>query len=228
MDRAKRLLLLLISIFIMIGVCGCMETNNKDTLAEEIKTEALAYLNNNYSDTFTAKVFSASNWAYEYESITFTSEKFPGAVVEVRVYKNDDGTYRFKDNYFHCYMNDGAVNYGKAIIEEENAVVKVRFPNTVWSDELAGAQSFEDWKAQGTACADIFVITQNALSKDAQTAIAGKVAKDKVLGSVVFIVTNDENLLQDKTLDDILNNQSKFVVSKNDYYIDSNFEIETN
>ena len=72
------------------------------------------------------------------------------------------------------------------------------------------------------------MITQNALSKDAQTAIAGKVAKDKVIGSVVFIVTNDENLLQDKTLDEILNNQSKFVVSKNDYYIDSNFEIETN
>ena len=228
MNIAKRFLLLLITIIIMMGVCGCMETTNKVVLAEEIRTEALAYLNKSYSDTFTAKVFTASNWAYEYESITFTSEKYPDAIVEVRVYKNDDGTYRFKDNYFHCYMNDSAVNYGKAIIEEENAVVKVRFPNTVWSDELEGAQSFEDWKAKGTACADIFVITQNALSKDAQTAIAGKVAKDKVLGSVVFIVTNDENLLQDKTLDEILNNQSKFVVSKNDYYIDSNFEIETN
>lgn len=228
MNRAKRFLLLLITIFIMIGVCGCMETKNKDVLAEEIRTEALAYLNNSYSDTFTAKVFTASNWAYEYESITFTSEKYPEAIVEVRVYKNDDGTYRFKDNYFRCYMNDSAVNYGKTIITGEYAVVKVRFPNTVWSDELAGAQSFEEWKAKGFARADIFVITQKAFSKDAQTEIASKVAKDKVLGSVVFIVTNDENLLQDKTLDEILNNQSKFVVSKNDYYIDSNFEIETN
>lgn len=228
MNIAKRFLLLLITIIIMMGVCGCMETKNKDVLAEEIRTEALAYLNNSYSDTFTAKVFTASNWAYEYESITFTSEKYPDAIVEVRVYKNDDGTYRFKDNYFHCYMNDSAVTYGKAIVAEENAVVKVRFPNTVWSDELAGTQSFEEWKTQGAACADIFVITQNALSGDAQAEIAGKVAKDKVLGSVVFIVTNDENLLQDKTLDEILNNQSKFVVSKNDYYINSNFEIETN
>lgn len=205
-----------------------MEMKNKNTLAEEIRAEALAYLNNCYSDTFTPKVYTSSNWAYEYESITFTSEKYPGTIVEVRVYKNDDGTYRFKDNYFRCYMMDSAINYGKALIVEENAVIKARFPNTIWSDELAGAQSFEEWREYGTACVDLFVITRNALPTDVQARIANKVADDKVYGSVVFIATSEENLLKDKTLDEILNNQSKFVVSKNDYYIDSNFEIETN
>lgn len=228
MNIAKRFLLLLITILIMIGVCGCMDTNKKDTLAEEIRTEALAYLNNNYSDTFTAKLFIASNWAYEYESITFTSQKYPDAVVEVRVYKNDDGTYRFKDNYYHCYMMDSAASYGKALLAEENAVVKVRFANTVWSDELNGARSFEEWVERESARADFFVITGNALSADEQIEIVGKIANDKVCGYVTFFVTTEENLLQDMSLDEILNQQSKFVVGENKYFINRQFEIKTN
>lgn len=224
MNRAKRFLLLIAALLIT-GACGCTETKEA-VYAEEMRAEALAYLHNSYSDTFTAKVFAASNWAYEYESITFASEEFPEAVVEVRAYKNDDGTHRFKDNYYHCYMMDGAVDYVKSALPEADTTVKVRFPNTIWSDELADAETFAQWKEQGTACADIFVITKSAFSTQMQMEIAEKIAGDKVRGSVVFIATDEENLLRDKALSDILNNQSKFVVRNDTYRIDSDFEVE--
>ncbi len=227
MNNIKRLSLLLAVMIIMSAVCGCSGTENKNIRAEKIKVEALAYLNNSYSDRFTAKTYTSSNWAYEYESITFKSEKFPHATVEVRIYKNDDGTYSFKDNYYHCYMMDGAVNYGRTLLSEEKATVKVRFRNTVWSDELNGAQTFEEWIAEGTACAEFFVITGNELPTEVQTEMVSKMAEDKVFGTVVFFVTNDENLLEEKNLDEILNNQNKFVVNENKYFITSDFQIET-
>lgn len=227
MNKIKHYLLMLITVFLMIGVCGCTKVNNKNTQAEETKKEALGYLNTNYSDTFTAKVYTSSNWAYEYESVTFASQKYPEEVVEVLVYENEDGTKRFEDNYYQCYMLDEAINYGESLVTEEDVVVKVRFPEYVLSDELSGAKSFEEWKDKGTACADFFIITGNTLATDVQEEIVNKVATAKVSGTIVFVVTNDENLLQDITLDEILNNQNEYVVSNNDYYINSNFEIET-
>lgn len=205
-----------------------MKTNNKETKAEKIKTEALAYLSTNYSDTFTAKLFTSSSWAYKYDSITFTSDKYPEEIVEVHAYENEDGTYRFIDNYYHCYMLKSAIDYAKSFMIFEDAVVKVSFQNTVWSDELAGAQTFEEWKTKGTADADFFIITADSLTTGVQKEIVSKLAADKVSGNIVFVVTEDETLLQDKTLDEILNNQNKYVVSKSEYDIDDYYETEIN
>jgi len=217
----------LLALIIMSAfLCGCTGLNN--TRPEDIRAEAMAYLDKNYSDKFTARTYTSDNWAYDYESVTFKSEKFPDSVVGVRIYKDDDGTYSFQDNYYHCYMLDSAVNYGKSLISQENAVVKVRFQNTVWSDELEGARTFDEWKEHGTARADFFIITGNALSDDLQAEIVNKMAEDKVFGSVWFFVTNDKELLKDKPLDEILNNQREFIVSESKYRINSKFEIETN
>ena len=221
MKYAKYLLALFI-VLLAVGVCGC----KKEPYAEKIRAEAESYLNEHYSDTFMPAVFIPGGWAYEFESITFSSEKYPEERVEVRVYQNDDGTYRFKDNYYHCYMMDSAVEYARAVLGEETAAVKVRFRNTVWSDELDGAETFEQWQARGTACAEFFVITRSTLAADAQLNIVEKIAEDQVSGMVMFLVTDDENLLRDKTLNEILNNQSKFVVGKDRYSIDYDFAVK--
>lgn len=225
MKRIKYYILMLVIIFIMIGVCGCMKVDNMETKAEQTKKEALEYLNANYSDTFTARVYTSNNWAYGYESITFNSEKYPDEIVEVRVYKTEDGNRHFKDNYYHCYMLDDVIDYGRTLMNGEDVVVKVRFPYAVWSDELDGAQSFEAWKAQGTVEVDFFIITGNSLATDIQEGIVNKIATDKVSGTIVFFVTDDERLLQDIMIDEILNNQKEYVVSKSEYFINSNFEI---
>ena len=232
MYRGKRPFLIAMAICIVFGFCGCGGTKkvqstlpeeNQNTISEEIqniKEEAAAYLSNHYPDTFSPKLYTPKNWAYEYESLIFTSQKYPDAQIEVRAYKNEDGDYRFKDNYFRSSMMADAVCYGEFLLQGTPGVVKVRFPYTIWSDDLGGANSFEGWKAQGTACVDIFVFSSTPLSAAMQREIVGKVKADRVYGSVQFVVTEDESLLCNKTLDDILNNQKEYVVAKKIYNVE--------
>ena len=210
----------------IMGVCGCM-SNNRQNSAEEMQDNALTYLTNKYDDNFTSKGYSPSNWAYEYSSITFISEKYPDSVVEVRAYKNDDGTYSYQDNYFKCFMYDEAVAYFKSIVVGVYPLtVKVRFPSTVWSDELNNASSFTEWKANGNCTADVFFITHQNLSDEDKNKVVHNIADNNISGTITFFTTSNGNNLLDEPLDDILNNQSSFIEGKCEFYINSKFEIE--
>lgn len=199
-------------------------SKDKKNTAEIMREKATEYLNKKYNDTFTAEGYTSSNWAYDYSSITFTPKSFPSSIVEVRAYKNADDSYTFKDNYFKCLMNNDAVDFFKDFLKD--AEVKVRFPNTIWSDELGGASSFSEWQSIGNCKVDSYFITNNILSDDVMNSIVESIAKQKVSGTVTFITTADENKLRSEDLDNILNNQDKFISEKYEYYINSNFKPE--
>lgn len=201
-------------------------SNNNQNSAEEMRDKALSYLTSKYDDQFTSKGYSSSNWAYEYSSVTFTSEKYPDAVVEVRAYKNENGTYSYQDNYFKCYMYDSAVAFFESVVDIEPLAVKVRFPNTVWSDELNNATSFNEWKSNGNCSVDVFFFTQRELTDSDKDKIVRNIAGSRVSGTITFFTTSSSDNLLDKQLDDILNNQSSYVESKSEFYINSKFEIE--
>lgn len=221
----KKRLIALILIIVMIGISGCI-TNKKLCREEEAKNEALKYLNANYSDTFKPKVYIGKNWSYDYETVTFTSEKYPDGIVEVIIEEKDDGKLKFSDNYYHYYMLDDAISYGESLVTDKDAIVKVRFFDAIISDELAGAKSFKEWVEQGAAWVEFFIITKNTLSKNDQEQIAYKVSSDKIYSYIYFITTDDENLLQDVTLDEIFNNQSKYIEEKHKYRINRDSKIE--
>lgn len=202
-------------------------SENKTNSSEEMRDKALSYLNSKYDDNFTSKGYSSSNWAYEYSSITFVSEKYPESVVEVRAYKNDDGTYSFQDNYFKCFMYDEAVEYFESIVDGVDPLtVKVRFPSTIWSDELNNATSFNVWKSNGNCTVDVFFITQQELTDEEKNTVVHNIAGNSVSGTITFLTTSNSNNLVDQQLDDILNNQDSFIESKSEFYINSQFEIE--
>ena len=207
-------------VVLCIGVCGCM-SNQKQNQAETTRERALEYLRSNYEDVFTAQAYSANNWAYRYESVTFTSKKYPGATVEVRVYQNEDNSVTFVDNYFHCYMMQDAVDYSKSLLGTNTVSVKVRFSNSIWSDDLVDAKSFTQWKELGNCEMDVFVIAKEALSQNEQTAFMETLVLEKITGMVTFFTTSDAELLVDYTLDDVLNNQSKLIQSRSQYYVNS-------
>lgn len=210
----------------ILGLCGCAAGNSGEPNPEKIQKKTQKYLNDLYEDTFTPRTYTSSNWAYTYESLTFTSEAYPGGIVEVRVYQNEDGKYWFKDNYYQHYMYADAVSYGQSLLGGEIAEVKVRFPNTVWSDELSG-KTFAEWKASATAQAEFFVITKEALSPATQEEIANKMAGDKVSGRIVFYTTGEADLLQSKTLAEILNNQRELLADGGSKYtVDSSFAVK--
>lgn len=226
MSSRKRALAALLAILATAGMSGCM-LGGKRSSAEQLRTQALEYLADRYSDAFTAIGYSSADWAYPYESIRFSCEKFPDAVVEVRACKNEDGNYLFKDNYYQCCMMDDAVAYCTDSAGLEQIHVKVRFSNAVWSDDLKDAQTFADWLSLGNCRLDVFVISSDALLPETQIAYVEQLASDRIAGSVSFITTDDRDLLAGKPLDEILNRQSEYVIEKTDYFINSNFEVET-
>lgn len=227
MIRLSALSLLLMSVIMVMGVSGCM-SNNKNYSAEEMKTLALEYLEQTYSDTFTARGYTASNWAYPYSCITFSSEKYSGSVVEVRAYRDEQGVITWKDNYFHLYMMDEATEYYTRQLNMSEANVKIRFPNSVWSDELEGASSFLTWMEQGTCMADVFVITREEVPDVEKDAFVHRVASDHIAGTITFFTTTDDRLLAEWSLDEILNHQGDVIRSTKAYFINSSFEISMN
>ena len=199
-------------------------SNNENNSAEVMREKAMEYLNGKYNDTFTAEGYSSSNWSYEYSSVTFKSKNYPSSVVEVRAYKNDDNSYTFKDNYYKSFMHDGAVIFFEGLLKE--AEVKVQFPNTIWSDEIDGASSFSEWQSVGNCKVDCYFITTTELSNNEMDSIVENIATQKVSGTITFITTEDTNKLASETIDEILNNQEKYILSKCDYFINSDFNIE--
>ena len=146
-------------------------------------------------------------------------------MVEVRVYETDDGSYTFKDNYYHCYMAREAVEYFENILSMNSASVKVRFSNAVWSDILGEAKTFNEWVALGTSSVDVFVITNETITDEEQNNYVNIIADNKIEGMVYFFTTNDEDLLKNKTVSEILNNSGELTTGESEYYINSKFEV---
>lgn len=192
-------------------------SNNKK--ADEMRDLASKYLQK-YDDTFTPKGYSSSSWAYEYSMVTFEAGKYPGSVVEVRAYKNDDGSYRFKDNYYKCYMSDEAIEFISNELVNYNApTIKIRFPNSIWSDEIEGCNTFSDWVSTGNCSLDMFVISQDLVSETDQEQIVNDITEKKISGTITFITTPDKNNLNDYSIDVILNNQKELISSKKEFHI---------
>ncbi len=225
MKHMKKAICFIMIILIAIGSCGCVN-NNKQNSAEITKEKVLEYLNSKYDDAFEAQGYSSNSWAYNYSSVTFSSNRYNNAVFEVRVYKNDDDSLSFKDNYYHLYMYDDAVEYIKDIFNDGTAEIKIRFPGSVWSDELNEAKSFAEWKSFGNVAMDTFIITNAAVSDSAQKSLLDALVETKIKGTVSFITTAEQDLLVSSSLDDVLNNQSKLVDNIVGFYINSNYEIE--
>lgn len=125
-------------------------TKNSGNTAEKMRDLALNYLCTKYDDTFTAKGYSDSNWAYDYATVTFSCEKYEDETVEVRIHKSADGTYWYEDNYFRLTMKSDAEGYFKKIVKNADTRIKIRFPGGVWSGDIDDAKTFEEWINKGS------------------------------------------------------------------------------
>lgn len=226
MNLMKKIVLSCIALIIILGGSGCMKTNNAENNAENMKSIALEYLQKAYpKDDFKPKGFTPSSWAYEYASVTFTSSNYNDSVIEVRVYKNNDDLFSCKDNYYQCVMKEEAEKHFAKKMENNSLItVKVRFPNSVWSDELTKFDTFDDWILSGKCYLDVFYITNEIISDNDMDNILNKIASEKIYGTISFMTASIEGL--DKTnLDDILNNQNTMVSSNIQFTISSDYKI---
>lgn len=225
MKIIKQLSLLLLSIILILGVCGCMSNNNSNK-AEKTKDVALEYLNENYDDTFTALGYSDGDWAYDYSTVNFTSAKY-SKPVEVRVYEIDE-KYSFKDDYFKLYMENDAVLFFENIVSKygkENEI-KVRFVSPELPDSLSTKATFLDYVSSAKCNMEVYIISSSAFNESDINAILSDICNAKIMGNFRFIVTTDKDLLSAYGISEIVNEKADSIIEKKSYSINSSFKVD--
>lgn len=210
---------LILGIILVSCLTGCFNKNEKtyDDLT-------LEYLNDNYSnqnDTFTFINCDFDLFKGSHDRCYFKSEKYNE---EITVYvTKEDNNYSFEDNYFKLYMEKDAKKYFSNISRNYPAVeTKVRFEEISLSN---ANDTFAEYVNSGNCYITVYFISNNAFKENDINTILNNITNNKIQGYFTFAITSDSNLLSDRTLDDILNNQSQMFTSKETYYIDKNFKI---
>ena len=218
----KICLMFLLGLLIMIGVNGCM-LENKAQLAETCKEKALKYLNENYDDDFNPVSFSAKNWARNYESMYFASEKFGNRSVEVRFFENGE----ISDNYFKLYMENDAIKYFTDVINQydSNAIVKVIFSSEIFPMSLKKGIDFSTYISSGQAELSLYFIFNKDIPKSEKYSITSNVALNKIFGSCWFLQSSNIDKLRSQTVDEMFSDESDVVHRTQIYYIDKNYGI---
>lgn len=199
--------------------------DSKSNGAEEAKRIALEYLNDNYNDTFTAIGYTSNNWAYNYESIRFNSQKY-GDAVEVRIY-NENGDTTFKDDYFKLTMKADAEDYFAAIAYKYGykTETKANFAFFELPNGIDGNSKFSEFVATGKCDIEVYYISSSAFDEYSISSILNDVCNAKIMGYFRFIETNDSSLLAQYSIDEIVNEKSDSIISKQSYTIDNDYKV---
>jgi hypothetical protein len=223
MKKRKFFFLLIVGLFIMTGIYGCGITAKNRP--ERMKDLALAYLEENYDDSFKPLGYFDGGWAYPYETVTFTSEKY-GKAVEVIIYDND-GKYTFEDDYFQLYMQSDAISYFRALIKKlgYTSEIKVRFESLKLPDSLERNASFAEYVASGKCDVEVYIITASEISERDRERFLAKLCENKIMGHFRFVVTSDEYLLASYDISGIVNEKEDTIMEKKSYSINSSYQV---
>lgn len=212
-------ILIVISIIIIALVCIALIIVNTNKKSQE--ELCLDYLNNTYyaqNDTFTFINNSYSLFPGSNDKSHFKSKKY-NSNVEVKISKLNN-EYHFEDNYYKLYMSNDAKLYFENIASNlNNCEVKIRFGEDYLNEYL----TFEDYN--NNVWLEVFYITNYDIEEHQKQEILNKISSNN-RGIIKFYVTTDSELLNNIDLDTILNNQSQYIKSESEYYIDSENNIE--
>ena len=200
--------------------------NTPQNKAEQIKGEAIAYLSNNYADNFNPVGYEGKSWAYNYDTVSFSSEKYNGQ--NFNVYRFDGEPVIFTDDYFKLVMNEDASQCFADVIKEsffDAVVVKIQFNGQYRLEELPPNASFSDYLSIENKNIDLFYFTNTAVSSEIQETLVSEIVNKRFNGNISFIVTDEAiESMQSSSLDSLLNSVDSYV-KRNDYFIQPDFTI---
>lgn len=201
------------------------QNSGSQNAVEELKDQALAYLNENYNDTFLPVYFEGKNWAYSYDTISFTSEKYNGK--SLYVYHNRTDTSVFVDNYFTLTMQYDAEEYFLKLLDmsDDDIFCRVNIDNPYRTDDLPANVTFLEYLSEGEIMLDIYFFSDNEIPKDLQEGFLSKMIEHKINAGVQFNVVRGNTVEMTQTsLDDILNNENMILITKQ-YLIKKDFSV---
>lgn len=142
----KKTIPLIIVAILMIGVCGCMNTNGKNKLVDRM----IDYMNAKYDDTFVfVRVFGGTPWTKTHK-IYAESEKYPGRYVTVECY-SDRSEEIFYDNYMGVVYEADTEDLIRSIISDcfsPECFISYGVNNIATSSSYSRDTSFADYIAE--------------------------------------------------------------------------------
>jgi hypothetical protein len=99
----KKVLGIIFSIIILIGVGGCMakQSNNTEKNNSSVKDEMMKHMKDKYNEQFKFVNIGTEVWSAPYTEMKVGSDKFPGSVIVIR---RNDKTGVTVDNYVDFLM----------------------------------------------------------------------------------------------------------------------------
>lgn len=115
----------IVSIILMLGMCGCMSNNNdskKDVVQQEgsVKDMMMEHMREKYNEEFEFVSINTEVWTAPYTEMIVKSEKFPNHRIVVQRYKE---TGAIVDNYMDFHMKE-------RIEKELTEIVKEIYPKS--------------------------------------------------------------------------------------------------
>lgn len=221
--KYKKLFILTLIVIFAVGMAGCM-SNNKN-MPEKMKETVLAYLNEEYTDTFEVKNYTSENWAYEYRSMTVYSSKYADTF-NVKIYEDNEG-FKFKDDYFKLTMKEDANIFFADIIEKYNQEGKtiVRFSSPALPESLDNSATFIDYVKTGKANLDIYFLSDKDFEENDVNSILVEIRDYKIICNVYFVVIENMSLLEEYSMDEIFSAKREKIVKESYYFIDNEYKI---
>lgn len=191
--------------FVCLTLCGCSVNQSK---AVEGATE---YLNKNYDDTFTFKTISLGRQRDKRKlPMDFYSENY-NREFEVIAESGLFGT-KFKDNYYHLYMEDALAEYFAGLTGQLNyPEIKVKYVDG-WSEKTTSVDEILAWLRNGTCTANIFFIRNEELEEDSFDKIEAIMEENGFTGNVYFFQAADGDCLRSYSVDTIMENSAEYVL----------------
>lgn len=150
--NTKVLVALIISILMMMGVCGCMNNYDLNPATEKVpvKEEMLTYMNQKYDTEFTFVKGDTQLWSAKYAEMIVSSPEYPDASIFVR--KDGDGTlsdnymaFVFKEAFEKRFEEIAGEIYGKCVacsMPTREMLPNSVTPDTSLADYLSARTSF--------------------------------------------------------------------------------------
>lgn len=196
----RKVLLLMMTIIILIGVSGCMSTNKKLS-AKEKEEIVLEHLKNKYNEEFVPLSISQSGWGQGHDVIVlYPKNGNKEDIFQAWGTKMDDGSYSVSDGYFKRVIHD---EY-KAVLNEvvkdiyKDFKLYVDFGDGIFNDNLNKDTKIDEIynvDKNFSSYTKIIVKESSLAGKDITESlenIAKKMKENKLVGTVkIYLAYNN-------------------------------------
>ena len=227
----KRSFIIFISIILLLGVTGCMDSKKVSSYTAEkessevIQEKVLDHLRKKYEKEFQCLAFEGTSALKDYYTLILSERDSEKKSDEFKAFYYPEAKDQFKDAYYGLKLRE-IITHNLAlssVFEESNHKVFIKFKNTTFSEELTFKSSLEDAiQEEGKIDSVIYMFGTKNISIDS---IISELKSNGISGTMFFyeIDKNTFSNLSYETYEEII---SDIISKKIRVYSESKTSID--